>query len=228
MNISPRPARFIYVDDSGAEQTGFATYSWVTVAFDHWRQALGDVLSWRAPLTRTYGIPKKYELHATQFANGRGNPSLDDTWNRRKANRSAVLDETFERFATWDWMTIGTIYSNSESHRESFKKKRHRVYSHLIHHLDEQLRSADEWGTLVMDGDGSDTSYISAHRELPLETRSLLEDPSFQSSSRSQWVQIADLVAYAAYQDVARIPEKHFAWPWYPKLAPLSATTISV
>ncbi|MGP9613777.1 DUF3800 domain-containing protein [Brachybacterium sp. AOP42-B2-9] len=54
-------------------------------------------------------------------------------------------------------------------------------------------------GLLVMDGDGTDTSYIAAHHELPIATRSLLEDPGSQHSSRSQWVQIADLIAYAAY-----------------------------
>lgn len=69
-----------------------------------------------------------------------------------------------------------------------------------------------------MDGDGTDTSYISAHRELPIATRSLIEDPAFQHSSRSQWVQIADLIAYASYQSLIRIEEKKFAWEWYSSL----------
>lgn len=218
MRPSHRATRIFYVDDSGAETTGIASYSWVSVLLDDWRAALSEVLAWREHLNTTYGIPKHYELHATKFANGRGNPSLDDAWNRSKANRSVVLDESFNRFAEWGWMTAGTIYSQGNDRREGFKKRRHRVYSKLVHQLDGDLHKANEWGMLVMDGDGSDTSYISAHRELDIATRSLLEDPGFQHSSRTQWVQVADLVAYAAYQHIAEIPEKQFAWQWYPTL----------
>lgn len=218
MSTPHRPARIIYVDDSGAEQTGYATYSWVAVMLDDWREALGDILAWRQDLANMYSIPKHYELHAVQFANGRGNPSRDAGWNRRKAHRSAVLDESFERFASWEWLRVGSAYSKTALRRDHFATERARVYSRLVHHLDAQLAAAGEWGTLVMDGDGTDTSYIAAHRELPIDTRSLLEDPGFQHSSRSQWVQIADLVAYAAYQSVAQIEEKRFAWDWYGKL----------
>lgn len=218
MKRSHRPTRIIYVDDSGAEATGYATYSWVSVTLDDWRDALTEVLAWRQHLTTAYGIPKHYELHATQFANGRGNPSLNESWNRRKAYRSAVLDEAFAWFASWEWLSVGSVYSQTSLRRDAFGRERSRVYNRLVHHLDAQLSTAGEWGTLVMDGDGTDTSYISAHRELPIATRSLLEDPAFQHSSRSQWVQIADLVAYAAYQSLAQIEAKRFAWSWYSKL----------
>jgi hypothetical protein len=40
------------------------------------QQALATWLAWRAQLAAIEGIPKNYELHATRFANGRGNPSL--------------------------------------------------------------------------------------------------------------------------------------------------------
>lgn len=223
-----RAARIIYVDDSGAETTGFATYSWVSVMLDDWREALSDILAWRQDLTSTYSIPKNHELHAVKFANGRGNPSLDAEWNRRKAHRSAVLDESFERFASWEWLSVGSVYSKTALRRDHFAKERARVYSQLVHHLDDRLASADEWGTLVMDGDGTDTSYIAAHRELPIGTRSLLEDPGFQHSSRSQWVQIADLVAYAAYQSVAQVEEKQFSWGWYGTLEGRGAELLEV
>src|SRR5699024_10634697 len=163
-------------------------------------------------------------MHATKFANGRGNPSLDEHWKRRKAHRSTGLDETFTQSTHWNWMQVGTLYSTQGSHRESYRATRQRTYTSLVRHLDRSLRRNGEWGMLVMDGDGNDTSYISAHRQLPLAERSLLEDPAFQHSSRSQWVQVADLVAYAAYQSIVRIPEKHFAWSWYGTLDPRGAT----
>ncbi len=81
------------------------------------------------------------------------------------------------------------------------------------------LTAAGELGILYMDGDGTDRSYVAAHRELKLATRSLIEDPAFQHSHSSHLVQFADLVAYAGYQHVLQLPEKRFAWPWYPSLS---------
>lgn len=80
-------------------------------------------------------------------------------------------------------------------------------------------RLAGELGILYMDGDGTDRSYVAAHRELKLATRSLIEDPAFQHSHSSHLVQFADLVAYAGYQHVLQLPEKRFAWSWYPSLS---------
>lgn len=76
MATSSRPTRVIYVDDSGAESTGIATFRWVSLLLDSWRNGLDEVLAWRQHLTTAYGIPKHYEMHATKFANGRGNPAL--------------------------------------------------------------------------------------------------------------------------------------------------------
>lgn len=215
MQPSRRPARLIYVDDSGAERSGFATFSWIEVSLDDWSTGLAQVLRWRSHLTKTHGIPKNYELHAVNFANGRGNPSVNDAWNRRKAHRSAVLDEAFDRFASWTWLRAGTVYSSTQLRREDFAGERARVYGELVQLLDRRLEEAGEWGFLVMDGDGTDSSYITAHRQLPIASRSLIEDPAFQHSYRSQWVQLADLTAYAAYQSLVRVPEKRFAWEWY-------------
>ena len=211
-----KPVRLFYVDDSGAERSGYATFSWVELAIDDWNRGLGEVLAWRAHLDHMYGIPKRYELHSTDFANGRGNPSLrGDTWNRRKAYRSQVLQESFHRFSLWPWMSAGTVYSRTELRRDDFARERARVYQELVRMLDARLRADGELGLLVMGGDGTDGSYYAAHRDLALETRALVEDPAFQHSHRSQWVQIADLVAYAAYQHLVRLPEKQFAWEWY-------------
>lgn len=111
---SPRPTRLIYVDDSGAEATGYATFSWIAVSLEDWRVGLAEILQWRADLASAYGIPKHYELHAVKFANGRGNPSVDASWNRRKVHRSHVFDEAFARFAGWKWLQVGSVYSKRQ------------------------------------------------------------------------------------------------------------------
>lgn len=223
------PVRLFYVDDSGAERSGFATFSWIELAIDDWKMGLGEVLSWRAHLDHNYGIPKRYELHSTDFANGRGNPSRrGDAWNRRKAHRSQVLEESFRRFSLWPWLSVGTVYSHTSLQRDAFARERARVYQKLVQMLDSRLAAAGELGLLVMDGDGTDSSYYAAHRDLPLETRSLIEDPTFQHSHRSQWVQIADLVAYASYQKLVHLPEKQFAWEWYDSLGDRDLGTFKV
>mgnify|MGYP001677526960 FL=1 len=53
---------------------------------------------------------------------------------------------------------------------------------------------------------------------LNLKTRNIIEDPFFINSHTSQWIQVADLIAYSAYQCVLHSPAKEFTWDWYPRL----------
>lgn len=219
MSSAASPVRLIYVDDSGAEAGGVVSYSWVSVCADDWNMGLQEVLAWRTWMRDEHGIAKAYELHMTKFANGRGNPStFGDVWNRRKANRSFVIDATFERFSRWSWMRAGTIFARTTAKREGYRDERARVYRELLDKLEDELATAGEWGIVYMDGDGTDPSYRRAHRDLDIGSRRILEDPSFQHSHLSQWIQIADVVAYAAYQHVLRLPEKRFAWDWWSTL----------
>ncbi|WP_144053131.1 DUF3800 domain-containing protein [Microbacterium sp. UCD-TDU] len=220
MNPPPsKPVRLIYVDDSGAERSGYATFSWLELRIDDWQVALREVLDWRHRLAREQQIPVIYELHATKFVNGRGDPSLDPSWNRHKAKRSLVVDDAFRMLAAAPWLSVGTVYSQTSLRGRAFADERSRVYGELVTRLDQRLTAAGELGILYMDGDGTDRSYVAAHRELKLATRSLIEDPAFQHSHSSHLVQFADLVAYAGYQHVLQLPEKRFAWPWYPSLS---------
>ena len=218
MGNSQRATRIIYVDDSGAEQTGFVTFSWLSVTTHQWVGALSDILDWRSELVTLYQIPKKYEIHSTNFVNGRGRPSMDESWNRRKSLRWGVYDEAFTRFAEWEWLSHGTVYSKTTARRTGYELEKQRVYGCLVESLDEWLRSRGEYGILIMDGNGTDSGYTAAHRKLDIESRALLEDPSFQSASGNQWVQLADMLAYSAYEAVVRLEEKRFAWDWYSRL----------
>ena len=66
-----------------------------------------------------------------------------------------------------------------------------------------------------MDGDGSDTSYRSTHRQLPLSQRRIIEDAVHLDSSASQLIQMADLVAWSANTAIDRHDAQSFAWDWY-------------
>lgn len=70
--MTATPLRLFYVDDSGAEVTGFATFTWIELRVEDWKPGLRQVLNWRKRLMAEYQIPPLYELHATKFANGPG------------------------------------------------------------------------------------------------------------------------------------------------------------
>ena len=65
---------------------------------------------------------------------------------------------------------------------------------------DQQLRHQDDYGIVGMDGDGTDPIYYKAHRALDdLFNRRVIEDPMFHSSQRSQWTQMADVIAWSGF-----------------------------
>jgi hypothetical protein len=83
--------------------------------------------------------------------------------------------------------------------------------------IDRRLFLGDLQGIMVIDGegDGSCRFYTRLFRSLDLSGRQLIAVPFFQPSDESQWIQIADMVAYAAYQSVIRRPGREFCWTWY-------------
>ncbi|ROQ30273.1 hypothetical protein EDF46_3587 [Frondihabitans sp. PhB188] len=98
---------------------------------------------------------------------------------------------------------------------KDYSAERGRVYEALVNRWDEELLEQDSFALVGMDGNGTEPSYFDAHRGLKLDTRRLIEDPMFHDSKRSQWTQMADLVAYIAYCHVDRHPRNEFAWEWY-------------
>ncbi|GAA2803973.1 DUF3800 domain-containing protein [Crossiella cryophila] len=207
--------RLLYVDDSGADASRWAVYGWVEMNIADWRPALRAWLDWRQHLYETIGLPASYELHATKFVNGRGRPTNTD-WDLRKANRSAVMVETLTTLAALPGVRVGAVCRRSGHHTHAADKAA--LYADLVTALDRRLTENDEYGLITMDGDGTDPSYRSAHRNLKLATRRIVEDPAFQGSHISQLMQIADLVAYSAYMQVLRHPAKQLMWGWYPDL----------
>ena len=212
----------IYIDDSGAESTGIAAFGWFAVPTNRWSEGLGDLLQWRADLDHETHIPVTYELHATKFAGGRGRPTTVGDGSLSKAERARVLTESFTRFALFDWITVGSSYTHARSgHR--YHDEKVRAYRDAIERIETWLEDNDSTAIVIMDGDGSDKALARAHRTLPRRTRRVLEDPLFLDSATSQWVQVADLIAYAAYQSVLHDRHRAFAWPWYPALSSVDA-----
>jgi hypothetical protein len=208
------PLRLFYIDDSGAEATGHIVYSWIETTPDGWREGLRAWLDLRRALYVDYLIPPAVELHATKFAGGRGRPSTRPT-NLTKTERWAAITQSLAVIGSTPALRVGTVHRHTTARRAAFHQEQAAVYEALVASLDRRLGAARALGMIVMDGNGEDPAYYDAHRGLKLAHRRIIEDPLFQHSHRSQWVQMADLTAWTAYQALARQPGKQFAWDWY-------------
>jgi hypothetical protein len=199
---APEPGhRSFYVDDSGAHDTGFIVYSWLEVTPGCWASGLRHWLNLRKDLYAQYQVGADEELHATVIYGGRKMPST-----------SAI-----EEIGKNKDVRLGTVYRLTTATGKDYAAERANVYEALLAHLDQRLLASGEYGSVHMDGDGSDPTYLRAHRNLKLDTRRILEDPYFQSSNVSQWVQMADLVAWTTYQSILKFPGKEIPAGWYDK-----------
>jgi hypothetical protein len=216
--------RIFYIDDSGAESTGYVVYGWAEVDIPQWSAALGYWLAFRKRLYASTGIPADYELHATQFIPGRGTPSGNPKWDRYKKNRAKVAQTALATIASMPGTMAGAVYRRTAKKGHGYYAERAEVYQDLLADLDQRLAAAGDHGIIVMDGDGSDPAYQREHRKLKLATRHIVEDPWFAGSHSSQPVQIADLLAYSAYQAVLRHPGKRFMWDWWARHLPTAAS----
>jgi hypothetical protein len=83
---------------------------------------------------------------------------------------------------------------------KAFHLVKAQMYAEFVLYVEKRLAVDGELGWILMDGNGTDTTYAAAHRALKLADRRVIEDPLFQGSHLSQMVQMADLVAWTAYQ----------------------------
>ena len=201
--------RLFYVDDSGTEQ--IAVISAITFELEAWRTVLKEWLGWRKWLYKTYGLPTDFELHAQEFVTGRGTilvpgpegeeiePEISaSVAMRKKAYRQSLAQiDRQEEISVITGVLPGATIADA--------------YAKLIAELNELLEDRGEDAIFIVDGK-DDSSYRPAHRDLELRTRRIVEDPLMQSSRHSQFIQIADLVAHAAFQHLDANPTKRFMW----------------
>jgi uncharacterized protein DUF3800 len=208
--------RVFYVDDSGAEETGYIVYSWIECTPPGWNEGLRVWLDLRKELYADFQIPPSAELHATKFIAGRGHPSTNPGVNMSKQAREEVARRALETIGACPHLRVGTVYRQTSTRRRAYGAERDVVYAAFVNHLDTRLGAAGEHGMIVMDGNGTAAfGYYAAHRGLKLDARNIIEDPLFVPAHRSQWVQMADIAAWSAYQGLLRHRGKRFAWDWY-------------
>ena len=213
--ITPGQFRLFYVDDSGSPDSGLVVYAFLECPARAWRTSLQRLLDLREDLHRRHGIPPGYQLHAASFATGHGNPSTVAGWNRQPQRRTAIVQQILTHLAADPDLGIGVVYRATTAKRHAYQQHRADVYARLVSHLDQRLHADGEHGLIFTDGNGSDPSYAAAHRAITHRGRHLVEDPVFQRSARSHWLQMADLIAWTAYQHLHRAANRRYTWAWY-------------
>ncbi len=216
----PQLDRLIYVDDSGSPQSGMAVYGWIEFRPDRWASVLGSWLATRKRLWRDSRIPVSKELHTVDYVAGRARLADQAPERHRRGGVDLWKDfgreiaaDCLETLRCTEGLTVGAVYRQGEPSQLSATKRQ--LYSSLIARFETELAVTDSLALVFMDGDGSDPSYRTAHRDLQLNERRVIEDAIHMDSRASQLVQMADLVAWSAHAAVSRHGGSKFAWDWY-------------
>lgn len=126
-----------------------------------------------------------------------------------------VAAECLETLRCTEGLRVGAVWRRGAP--QSLHRTRKDVYSTLIARTEAELQVSDSLAMVFMDGDGSDTTYRAAHRNLKLSARRVIEDAVLIDSKHSQLIQMADLVAWSANACVDPHLGNKFAWDWYAK-----------
>lgn len=209
--------RMYYVDDSGDPTKGIAVYSWIEVDTAQAAEATTVWLRFRQQLFESHQIPTDFELHSTDFLAGRGHPSSEGKMNHSKTARHEIFVDALKIIGDLPGVSVGAVYRKSSRRRNAFAEAMRDAFCRLALGIDRRLFLGDLQGIMVIDGegDGSCRFYTRLFRSLDLSGKQLIAAPVFQPSDESQWIQIADIVAYAAYQSVIKRPDREFCWTWY-------------
>lgn len=212
--------RMIYIDDSGHPASGLIVYGWIEFTPAHWASVLKNWLDTRKRLWRELGIPVPQELHTTDYVNGRGR--ITKSIPARHMHNGAphwkdlgreVACLCLDTIRSTEGLSVGSVYRRVDP--SAFAQSKQDTYRSLVNRFERDLEQTGPLGLIFMDGDGSDTSYRSTRRQLPLSQRRIIEDAVHLDSSASQLIQMADLVAWSANAAIDRHDAQSFAWDWY-------------
>lgn len=209
--------RMYYVDDSGDNKAGIAVYSWIEVDPARAAEAMTVWLYFRQQLFERHQIDPDAEIHAVKFLTGHGRPSSEEKVNKSKPLRHEIFLDALKTISELPGVSVGAVYRKSSHKPSRFADIMRDTFCKLVLGIDRKLFLAGLQGMMIIDGDG-DTScrgYFRMFRSLNLSGRQLTVEPFFQPSDQSHWIQIADIVAYTAFQSVSRRPGKEFCWTWY-------------
>ena len=193
MNEQPKSMYFIYIDESYDEV--HYCYSALFVPVFKWNDIFEEVFQWRKKLRNEYEIPFEYELHATKFISGSGEPHN----NRDKDFRANIFNKSFHFFNNLSNVyIIAGITDNKVKHLKLFNQ--------LLNQIETSLREKNAFGVLICD-EGNERKLISMVRRkrkkiiasnetLNPSLERIVEDPLFKTSTSSYFIQITDFISF--------------------------------
>lgn len=222
MKLAPGGIDAYYVDESGDEEVFVMTAlavpflrlvdgEWTLV----WEEHFCKVRDWRRRTSRTHGIPVRKELHGNKLASGRGRYALGQHQLQRskaiRAYRSILGDLGFLQDAA-----VITVVGNRHTKLYGHTKLEAALFA-LLQRMRRACEAARRQGLVFFDeGHGEyRTLYRKARKYLPtgssagrwntgqasrnLPLDNFTKDANFKDSKHSFFIQVADLLAYAAF-----------------------------
>ncbi|MFD8202147.1 DUF3800 domain-containing protein [Streptomyces sp. NPDC059701] len=212
---SVAPLRLYFVDDGGNARTTvcFAALgidlAYVDAANQRWR-------TFRAELDADarLEIPAESSLHSVKLVGARGrhvhrSRSTDRITHRRHCQE--VILRGLRTIAAIPGARVRVVYRETDD----YGRDRPALYAALLRQLNAELAKSGTHGVVIVDGDGTESALRRAHRALPDDTRHIIGDPVFRPARDLGLLQGADMLAYSAYQSIAKHPSRAFMWHWF-------------
>ncbi|MCF3181212.1 hypothetical protein IPZ70_14895 [Streptomyces polychromogenes] len=166
-----------------------------------------------------YLIPASSPLHAVDLAGARG-AYAHRSRSTRRADHRRHMREAIRRglhvIAAIPAVRVHCVYRETVD----YGRDRPALYTAFVRDLNAELAEDGMYGRLIVDGDGTESALRDAHRALPAKGRHLVGDPVFEPARTRDLLQAADLLAYAAYQAVAKKESHAFMWHWFAEAFP--------
>ncbi len=206
---------FAYIDES-KENNGFFVYSALIVNGDRWATTFAKVKAFRRELRKKHGIYMAQELHASEFAAGKGRISdrvLD------KAARAEIFREVITFIATTKQFVI----------MSSVNQFQDRAFERLMNRINRTLEAKGDHKVLLICDEGEERQVtreirrMRVHNPIPsnrgfwrglgsstknIPLSQFVEDPVFKDSSQSYFIQLVDFCAYALLRSERPLPTK--------------------
>lgn len=230
-----------YIDESGdagflgSPSTHFALGA-VLVHSDKWLVALDENIKFRRGIRDSYGVKMSTELKAQYLL--RGNPSLGRLSER---DRLAIYRRAMEFLANAEWARVFAVVLEKDK-----VKKRESTFAldqswtFTVQRLQNWSRS-ENTETMILHDEGTNTLFRRTLRKMrrhhragsffypgttiSAEANLLIEDTTPRNSRDSYFIQLADLVAYAAIRKV--FPTKRFGATAWDLLGPSRIKEVS-